>query len=85
MCLYAGPGSSRVEIMGSRSENPERLLSAALRAQAAGGSAPEPQAPPPAPRPERPEQPKLPVGQVLLFAMLLGLAAGSILGVLSVL
>jgi H+/gluconate symporter-like permease len=68
----------------STGDNPERLLSAALRAQAVGGGTPDgPPAPPP-PVPLAPARPrKLPVLRVLLFALILGLMAGSIAGVLS--
>ena len=72
--------------MDSSRDTPESLLSAALRAQAVGGQPgnaaptppPMPMAPPPAPARRR-----LPVGQVLLFAMLLGIAAGGVVGVLT--
>lgn len=70
----------------SSGDTPEGLLSAALRAQAAGGA--NPAAPgPPSPggaTPAKPPRRKLPVLGVLLFALLLGLAAGVIIGVLSV-
>lgn len=61
-------------------ESPERLLSAALRAQATGGWGP-PAHPASPPQPEPTARPrKLPVLRVLLFAVVLGLAAGSIVG-----
>ncbi|GAA0506603.1 hypothetical protein GCM10011581_41950 [Saccharopolyspora subtropica] len=57
--------------------DPSHLLSAALRAQANGspGAAPPP---PPAPRRRR-----LPVVGVLVFAVVLGLLAGAVGGVLT--
>lgn len=60
----------------------EQVLSAALRAQAAGNGTPEPPPsapadPPPAPGSHRA---RLPVVQVLLFALVLGLLAGAIVG-----
>ncbi len=72
--------------------DPERLLSSALRAQASGNvdpAAAPPSAAPPsaetsnaAPSPRRPG---LPVLRVLLLALALGLVAGGIVGVISVL
>jgi hypothetical protein len=65
-------------------DNPERLLSAALRAQAAGGAVPaaeQPALPPAMVTPTRPR--KLPVLRVLLYALVLGLLAGGIVGFLS--
>ncbi|MEV0053942.1 hypothetical protein AB0H34_26010 [Saccharopolyspora shandongensis] len=57
--------------------DPAHLLSAALRAQAGGSPGTTPQ-PPPAPPRKR-----LPVVGVLLFALIVGLLAGSIAGVLT--
>ncbi|QUH05498.1 hypothetical protein HUO13_36170 [Saccharopolyspora erythraea] len=71
-------------------QNPERLLSAALRAQAVGspggtpaghGAPPAPGAPPPPAEVRR----RLPVARVLLFALVLGLFAGAVAGVFSTL
>ncbi|MGP4016757.1 hypothetical protein [Saccharopolyspora sp. 5N708] len=59
------------------SPDPAHLLSAALRAQA--GGSPGPAAPPQAAPPRK----RLPVLGVLLFALLLGLLAGGIAGVLT--
>jgi hypothetical protein len=79
----------------SAGDSPERLLSSALRAQAAGNAgnagsgspAAEPSSPP---RPESTraqaepaESRKLPVAEVLLFALMLGMLAGGLAGVLS--
>jgi hypothetical protein len=64
----------------SADDNPERLLSAALRAQATGGRGTVQPAPPPT-APAR----RLPVMPVLLFAILLGLVAGAIVGGLTLL
>ena len=60
----------------------ERVLSAALRAQAAGNGTPEPQPSPPADPPPPPgsHRARLPVVPVLLFALVLGLLAGAIVG-----
>ncbi|WP_243790394.1 hypothetical protein [Saccharopolyspora gloriosae] len=75
--------------MESSRETPENLLSAALRAQAVGGqpgnAAPTPPPPtPPPPAPVRPpERRRLPVASVLVFAVLLGIAAGGLAGVLT--
>ncbi|MCX2728658.1 hypothetical protein OOZ19_00240 [Saccharopolyspora sp. NFXS83] len=71
--------------MESSRDTPENLLSAALRAQAVGGqpgnvAPPSPQPPPPA---RQPAPRGLPVGPVLLFALLLGIAAGGLAGVLT--
>ncbi|NYH78958.1 uncharacterized protein involved in exopolysaccharide biosynthesis [Actinopolyspora biskrensis] len=64
-------------------EPPERMLSAALHAQATGNAQP---ASPAAPAPPRPPKPRrLPVLRVLLFALLLGIAAGAVVGVLTLL
>ncbi|MGW3469252.1 hypothetical protein ACWDKQ_12455 [Saccharopolyspora sp. NPDC000995] len=57
--------------------DPAHLLSAALRAQA--GGSPGPAAPPAPPRK------RLPVVGVLLFALVLGLLAGGIMGALTLL
>lgn len=54
-------------------DNPERLLAAALNAQAAGDQAPV----------GKPIVARLPVLRVLLFAVILGFLAGGIAGVLS--
>lgn len=69
--------------MNASGEDPERLLSSALRAQASGNSNPvvgtgrgfRP----------TPSRPGLPVLQVLLFALVLGLVAGGLAGVISLL
>lgn len=53
--------------------NPEQLLAAALNARAAGGKGPAPET----------ITARLPVLRVLLFALVLGLLAGGIAGVLS--
>lgn len=60
--------------------DPAHLLSAALRAQA--GGSPGPAAPPAPPAPPRK---RLPVVGVLLFALVLGLLAGGIVGALTLL
>ncbi|CAM06343.1 hypothetical protein A8924_0170 [Saccharopolyspora erythraea NRRL 2338] len=80
-------------------QNPERLLSAALRAQAVGspggdptghgartghGAPPAPLAPG-APPPPAEVRRRLPVARVLLFALALGLFAGAVAGVVSTL
>lgn len=72
--------------MDNQPENPERVLSAALRAQAAGGGQREqPSAPAPTPtgKPGKTARPRLPIASALVFALLLGLAAGAILAFLS--
>ncbi|WP_019856249.1 hypothetical protein [Actinopolyspora mortivallis] len=61
---------------------PERILSAALHAQAAGGAQPTPEAQAP-PAPEKP--PRLPVLRVLLTALLLGILAGGLAGAITLL
>lgn len=74
------------------SPDPENVLSAALRAQAAGGAAPDtPQAPPPPPQPAPQQVPaeqvpvrRLPVRGVLVFALVLGLAAGVVVAIFTV-
>ena len=73
--------------MQPQGQNPERLLSAALRAQAVGspGNEPAPGAGLPAAPPPPPPRRRLPVFSVLVFALFLGLAAGAVAGVLSVL
>ncbi|MCP2262324.1 hypothetical protein LX15_006060 [Streptoalloteichus tenebrarius] len=66
-------------------DNAERLLAEALRAQAVtgGGAAPANQ---PAPSEEEPPAPAgLPARWLLLFAVLLGLAVGTVAGLISVL
>jgi hypothetical protein len=76
--LYPGRMDART------GDSPERLLSAALRAQAAGGGAPaaeQPALPLETVTPAGPRQ--LPVLRVLLFALVLGLLAGGIVGFLS--
>lgn len=60
------------------SEQPERVLSEALRAQA--GSAPNPEG-----AKAEATKPGVPARWVLLLALLLGLAAGSVIGLLSLL
>ncbi|GAA2815454.1 hypothetical protein [Saccharopolyspora taberi] len=70
--------------MQPQGQNPERLLSAALRAQAVGGQSPSP-SPGPAPASPPPARRKLPVVSVLIFAVVLGFAAGALAGVLSTL
>ncbi|GAB2655134.1 hypothetical protein GCM10027271_11970 [Saccharopolyspora gloriosae] len=72
--------------MESSRDTPENLLSAALRAQAVGGQPGNavPAPPPPPPPVGPPERRRLPVGAVLLFAVLLGVAAGGISGLLTV-
>lgn len=79
--------------MDTSGDGPELKLSEALRAQATGGGMPvaPPSAGVPSPGPPsggpdpaptgRPA--KLPVWRVLLFALLLGLAAGGLIGVLT--
>ncbi|QGK71800.1 hypothetical protein GIY23_21815 [Allosaccharopolyspora coralli] len=65
--------------MGS-GESPERLLSAALRAQASGGT--------PTARPGATQvtaHRRLPVLPIIVFAAALGLVAGVVVGVLSLL
>ena len=63
---------------------PEQMLSAALRAQAAGNGTPEarPSAPAPPPAPGN-HRARLPVVRVLLFALVLGVLAGAIVGTFS--
>ncbi|QIZ35119.1 hypothetical protein [Saccharopolyspora sp. ASAGF58] len=63
--------------------DPAHLLSAALRAQA--GGSPGPAAPPASPIPPAPPRKRLPVIGVLLFALVLGLLAGGIVGALTLL
>lgn len=58
----------------------EQVLSAALRAQAAGNGTPEPRSSAPAGPPPTPGKHRLPVVRVLLFALVLGLLAGAIVG-----
>jgi hypothetical protein len=67
------------------SGDPERLLSQALRAQAAGVpvNGPAPPVPPPAPAP--PERSSLSAGWLLLIALVLGLLAGAVAGLVTVL
>ena len=60
-------------------ESPERLLSAALRAQATSGGLPTVSPTAPTPRARR----RFPVLGVLLFAVVLGLTAGVVVGLLS--
>jgi hypothetical protein len=67
---------------------PERLLAEALRAQAAGtGPSAIPFAGTPAEPPPRPARPpgafRVPAWSVLLLALLLGLAAGATIGLLT--
>ncbi|KAA5829080.1 hypothetical protein ABT337_30640 [Saccharopolyspora hirsuta] len=62
------------------SPDPEHLLSAALRAQAGGSPGMGPTPPPPPP----PARKRLPVAGVLVFALVLGLAAGALAGVMTV-
>ncbi|MFR9730464.1 hypothetical protein ACL03H_14665 [Saccharopolyspora sp. MS10] len=72
--------------MESSRDTPESVLSAALRAQAAGGQSGQVEpGPPPAPLvpPGPPPRSRLPVGQVLLFAVVLGVLAGGLAGVLT--
>lgn len=72
----------------SDGRSPERLLSAALRAQAVGGLGPgEAEGPPEPPGTHREGKPgagRLPVGRVLLAALLLGLFAGAVAGWFSI-
>lgn len=85
------PGRAVATLAGMESsrDTPENLLSAALRAQAVGGQAGNaaptpPPFPPQAPLPpQAPARRRLPVGQVLLFAVLLGVAAGGVVGILT--
>lgn len=69
------------------SPDSENVLSEALRAQAGGGAAPgapeAPAPPPPAPAPAQRRQ--LPVLGVLVFALLLGLVAGAVVALFTVL
>ncbi|MBE9374730.1 hypothetical protein IQ251_09755 [Saccharopolyspora sp. HNM0983] len=60
----------------------ENVLSAALRAQAGGGGG---AVPPQAPVPGRPPRRRLPVRGVLVFALVLGLAAGAVVAAWTVL
>ncbi|ASU80555.1 hypothetical protein CDG81_22325 [Actinopolyspora erythraea] len=68
--------------------DPERMLSAALRAQATGNATPETREAPgsePPRRSERSEPRRLPVLGVLLYALLLGIVVGGVAGVVSLL
>ncbi|GAB3287686.1 hypothetical protein [Parasphingorhabdus pacifica] len=69
----------------SGGENPERVLSAALRAQAAGGGVPQPTSTGDrtAREPQERRSGRIPVARVLLAAVLLGVAAGMLAGFFS--
>ena len=70
----------------SGDDKPEQLLSDALRAQAVGGSTPEPVVGGSAGknRQDHASPGKLPVVRVLLFALVLGVLAGAIAAAISV-
>lgn len=69
----------------SGGRNPEQMLSAALRAQAAGGGVPQ-AAGTTGERPvEANRAAKLPVARVLLAVLILGALAGALAGVMSML
>lgn len=68
-------------------DDPERQLSSALRAQAAGNTGTAPGtggAFSAGPRPAPSETARLPVLRVLLFALVLGLVAGVVAGLITV-
>lgn len=72
--------------MDQARDEPEQLLSAALRAHAGGAAAPrEPSRTAPPVREEGGDPRGPPALRVLLFALVLGLAAGGLAGVISVL
>jgi hypothetical protein len=68
---------------GGSATDPERLLSQALRAQAAGVPVSRPQPPPPPAAPA--DRSSLPAGWLLLIALVLGLLAGAVAGLVTVL
>jgi len=68
---------------GGHGTDPERLLSQALRAHAAGMPVSRPLPPPRAAA--APDRWSLPAGWVLLIALVLGLLAGAVAGLVTVL
>ncbi|WP_092602869.1 hypothetical protein [Actinopolyspora xinjiangensis] len=65
--------------------DPERMLSAALRAQATGNATPETHEAPESEPPRRSEPRRLPVFGLLLYALLLGIVVGGVAGAVSLL